>query len=149
MDKKALSNVVAYVLLIVITISLSALVYGWLTFYFSEPGVRECSDDVNVVVDGYSCISGEDGGLNVTLKNKGLFGVDGYTLRIHNRTNAEFGIYTLNDSGVALAPGEKIVDVYNFAGTEYRDVTLVEVQPFLKDGGNISCRSSVIVKVDC
>ena len=39
-DKSALSNVVAYVLLISITIGLSVLVYNWLRFYVVEDDIE-------------------------------------------------------------------------------------------------------------
>ena len=54
-NKNGLSNIVAYVLLISITISLSVLVYGWLRFYVSEDVVETCSDNVNVVIRSYEC----------------------------------------------------------------------------------------------
>ena len=54
MKKQGLSNMVAYALLISITITLSIFVYGWLRFFVAEPDVTECSGDVNVVIQNYS-----------------------------------------------------------------------------------------------
>ena len=150
-NKRALSNVIAYVLLISITLSLSVLVYGWLRFYVSESDVEECSDNVNIIIKSYTCSSGNDGNLTVTLKNKGLFTVDGYVLRVHNREDAEFGFYTFNDTGIEIKPGEEHEDVYLFpAGDENLEtVTLVEVQPFMMDKGQVSCKSYASQRVEC
>ena len=74
-NRRGLSNVVGYVLLISITIALSVLVYAWLRFYVSEEEVKECSDNVNVIIRSYECFlpdeTGEGGRLSITLKNKG------------------------------------------------------------------------------
>ena len=60
-DKRALSNMVAYVLLISLTIALSALVYNWLRFYVSESDINECPEGMNLVIQDYTCFSGPTG----------------------------------------------------------------------------------------
>ncbi len=142
-DKRALSNLIAYVLLISITISLSVMVYGWLQFYVEGEDVKECPSNVNVIIDSYECI---DNVLSVNLKNRGLFKIDGYVLRYHNRTDAEFGFYVLNDTGVALNPGESVEASYPFSGAY---ITLVDVQPFMMDGDKISCEAYASQKIVC
>lgn len=152
-DKNAVSNIIAYVLLISITIALSILVYNWLRFYVSEENVEQCPDTVNLIIKDYNCVSGTNGFLNVTLKNKGLFSVDGYTLRVHDTPNAEFGFYTLTDTGAPITPGGENTITYPFTEScddkNFTDITLVEVQPFLIKNGNISCRSYSSQKIIC
>ena len=153
-NKSALSNIVGYVLLISVTLSLSILVYGWLRFYVSESDIETCSDNVNVIIESYECSGGAGGSLTVTLKNKGLFTVDGYILRVHNRTDAEFGFYTFNDTGTMIRPGEEHIDIYNFpfGDEDITTITLVEVQPFIReDSGSdkISCKSYASQRVEC
>ena len=159
--KRALSNVVGYVLLISITISLSVLVYGWLKFYVSEDNIETCPDGVNIIIRDYECKSspvGEDpnkGYLKVTLKNKGLFEVDGYVLRVHDRPGADFGFYIFDKVGITMKPGEEYPINYNFSdhpidGYTLENVTLVEVQPFIKENGNqIHCESYTSQKIEC
>ena len=113
-DKKAISNIVAYVLLISITIGLSITVYNWLRFYVSEEIVEQCPDSVNIIIEDYNCTSGTNGFLNITLKNKGLFSVDGYILRVHDSSDAEFGFYVLTDTGTPITPGAKDITIYPF-----------------------------------
>jgi len=154
-DKKAISNMVAYAILISITISLSIIVYGWLRFYAGAEGLTECPDDVNLVIEGYTCtlgISGNQSTLTVNLKNKGLFTIDGYTLRVHDRPDAEFGIYTLADTEKTISPGEKEVVTSTFndpndpTDPDITEISLIEVQPFLMEGEKVVCRSVVVQK---
>jgi uncharacterized membrane protein len=144
-DKRALSNLIAYVLLISITISLSVMVYGWLQFYVEGEDVEECPSNVNIVIDSYEC-DADSKVLSVSLKNRGLFKIDGYVLRYHNRTDAEFGFYVLNDTGIALNPGEGVEESYSFSGAY---ITLVDVQPFMMDGDKVSCEAYASQKIVC
>jgi hypothetical protein len=158
-NKSAISNIVAYVLLISITISLSVLVYGWLRFYVSPDDIKTCSDDVNIVIRSYECFksSGTDsvGRIKVTLKNKGLFTVDGYELRVHDRPDADFGFYLFDNSGARLAPGEEYTTIYLFnelvqsGGHVLEDITYLEVQPFVLEGDEIRCKSRASQEVVC
>ncbi|MBT6689860.1 hypothetical protein HN903_00875 [archaeon] len=154
-EKRGLSNVIAYVLLISITLSLSVVVYGWLKNYTNNQDVDSCPDNVNVVISNYGCEDGVGGYLNVSVKNKGLFNVDGYVLRVHDVVDAEFGFYSFNSTGIFLAPGEEVeyiydFDDYDFDGYKLTKATLVEVQPFVMEGTKkLNCRSSASQKVDC
>ena len=52
-------------------------VYNWLQFYVSPSDTDGCSDDVNLIIESYNCMSPSapatnDGQLNLTLMNKGL-----------------------------------------------------------------------------
>ena len=151
-NKRALSNVIAYVLLISITLSLSVLVFGWLRFYVGESSVKECSDNVNIIIESYECNSNS---LTVTLKNKGLFTVDGYILRVHDRDDADFGFYTIEEDGTPIAPGVSDTQDYYFPLDDVSNsvtldsVTLVEVQPFMEENGKVSCKSYASQRVVC
>ena len=156
-DKSALSNMVAYVLLISITIGLSVLVYNWLRFYVGEDDVDECPEGVSVIIRGYECYATNEfgtGRLNVVLKNKGRFTIDGYILRVHDRPGAEFGFYEFDDVGVEIVPGDEYNQTYEFSdydfdGYNISTVTLVEVQPFMMDGDELSCKAYASQEVSC
>ena len=152
MRKRGLSNLVAYVLLITITISLSVFVYGWLKTYVSGEEVEACPSNVNIIISSYECVSGVSGNLSVKLKNKGLFNVDGYVLRVHDRPDAEFGFYLLDNVGTTIAPGDEVNMTYNF--TDYIegtliDVTFVEVQPFILKDSRVACETHASQKIVC
>jgi hypothetical protein len=172
-DKRAVSAVVGYVLLISITLSLAVMVYGWLKFYVegSVDSVEECDDNVQIVVGDYTCYttrgslaSGEitrEGNLTITVKNKGLWSVDGYTMRYHTDLNSEFGIYNLTEEGEPLPPGETQTHIFNFTEIVGWDdklseepfverMTLIDIQPFRNnEDGNIGCQSYVVQKIEC
>lgn len=152
MNNRGLSNLVAYVLLITIAIVIAIFIYGWLKFYVQEDSVAICPDSVNTVIQSYECVEGTDGYLSVTLKNKGLFTSEGFILRVHDRIEADFGIYVFDDVGKSLAPGENYTVVYNFSDyTEkiINDVTFVDVQPFVDDGEKVSCQAYAAQRVFC
>lgn len=157
--KKALSNIIAYVLLISISLSLSIIVYGWLKTYVVEDNIGECSKGVNIIIKNYECylpnvITNESGRLTVTLKNKGLFTVGGYVLRVHDRPGANFGFYIFDNVGIIMAPGEEYSRTYYFNenivdGYELSDITFVEIQPFITNVDNVSCKSYSSQEVKC
>ncbi len=79
-NKKALSEVVGYTILIVIAISLSVLVYAFLRNYIPKEAPT-CEEDLNLIVQNYAC---KGNMLNLTLLNKGLFKADAVYLRFGN-----------------------------------------------------------------
>jgi len=154
-SKKGLSNMVGYVLLITITISLSFFVYNWLKFYVTQEDFEKCPEGVNLIISSYECtksVGDVSGNLNLTLKNKGLFSVNGYILRVHDREDAKFGFYIFDGEGVTIEPGKTINK--NYLLSEYKvknltDLTLVEVQPYIREGINVSCESYALQRINC
>lgn len=161
--KRAISEVVAYVILITISLSLSAMVYTWLRFYTGETSNEVCPDGASIVISDYNCVPGTvdvSGKLNITLKNKGLFTLDGFTIRVNNRQGATVGIFTLNDTGQELLPGNSTKKEYRLGSVPdsggqlgwLRTVTLLEVQAFvLSKNGNdrLLCGDVSRQTIDC
>lgn len=78
-NKKALSEIVAYVLLIVISLALASGVYVWLKAYV--PNERQtCSEDISLSVKTYSCNITEKL-ITLTIENKGFFATEGFFIR--------------------------------------------------------------------
>jgi hypothetical protein len=156
-NKRAISNMVGYVLLIAITIGLSIFVYNWLSFYVGGEGAEECPEGVSIVIRDYECYSTNEfgaGRIKVSLKNRGRFSTDGYTLRVHDQEGADFGFYVLDENGVVLAPGEEYERTYNFSehsfdGYNISTVTWVEVQPFVVGDEKVSCKTYTSQEVFC
>ena len=70
-------------------------------------------------------------------------------MRVHDREGAEIGLYTFDDVGQAVAPGEMTEGLkFYFSNVEGKatgetlnKITLIEVQPFVDDNGqNVYCR---------
>jgi hypothetical protein len=157
-SNKGISELIAYVLLITLTISLSVLVYGWLKLYVAPGQESDCPEGVNLIISNYQC---SEGSLEVTIKNKGRFTVDGFYVRVHNISNPEFGLYTLYSiatNGAEIEPGEEFTYTYNsIKGNPPMDlsnlggVTLIEVQPVIgTDTNMILCSDYTSLKInDC
>ena len=84
-DKKGVSLMIGYVLLIIIAVSLSIAVFTFLKLYV-PPGSPECPKEVKLTIEDYSCeenppSSGEYE-INLTLANKGLFRIYGVYIKL-------------------------------------------------------------------
>lgn len=93
-NKKAISELVSYVLLIVLAIAMAAGAYVFLKPYAEKPlPEQECPEAVNIVLENYSCNNGQ---ITFTLKNKGLFNIYGVKLKVINNTEGlqyDFWLY--------------------------------------------------------
>ena len=142
-DKKGVSLMIGYVLLIIIAISLSIAVYAFLVLYLpsEEPG---CPEDIKIIVNEVSCIwSSGDGKwqIEVSVTNKGLFGIDGIFIRVGDKDRIYKEVVNEDDeeflTGGGLPPGEKrTLGNYNLAEwsggqsnapTNYE----IEIEPFI------------------
>lgn len=134
-NKRGVSEIVGYVLLISISFALAAMVFSWLKFYVTPGEEFECDEGVSISIRGYSC---NETFLNISLRNDGRFNIDGYIVRVNNKTsNAKLGVYTLNETGKPLKVGEQVYYDYYSPLQDLSDkpiggkLTLVEVQPYV------------------
>ena len=74
MNKKGVSLIISYVLLLVMTISMAAMVYGWLKYQAKLPEEIKCPEGIGLPFI-YTCNQTH---MNLTVINKGLHAVDGY-----------------------------------------------------------------------
>jgi hypothetical protein len=86
-NKKGLSVIIGYVLLLAISIFMSVLVYNWIKTYVPKD-IASCPDGTSISIRSldYNC---ELQIINLTLKNNGRFSLDGYLIRASNNTNME------------------------------------------------------------
>lgn len=131
-NKRAVSILVGYVLLIVIAFTISGLVYSWLRFYATPPGDEDCPEGVDVIIKDYRCLGDS---INITVQNKGLFTIGGYFLRVNDREGSSLGIYTISDGGIELAPGGEYNFEYPIPSEVAGTVRLIDIQPFIMEGG--------------
>lgn len=169
-SKKALSELIAYVILISITLALSVMVFAWVKCYIPGSCSKEtvkCPEGAALVVKNYIC-NLPDGKINITVQNKGLFSVDGFVVRMNDRVS-NIAIYTLKDFegnkyGQKLAPGEEISKLFSLStdsiegnpnsicGNFICSVKLIVVQPFVNATGaneKVFCESASSQTVDC
>lgn len=138
MKKKGLSEVIGYVLLIVIALSLSLLVYAWMKgLLWQKP--KACPDEVSLIIVDYSCNATRKN-VTITLRNNGLFDVDGFIARISNEEGRlpvkllKEGI-PLNGSNLGefsfdkkLSPGAEFTNTFLYS--EYGKILEIEIVPF-------------------
>lgn len=81
-NKKAVSEMISYVLLIVIAMSLSVGVYSWLKFYVPSTQDSEvCGQDYALSINDYSC---KDKTISIKIENKGMFNITGFIIRVND-----------------------------------------------------------------
>lgn len=142
-DKKGVSEIVSYVLLISITFAISGMIYAWLVFYVTPGQEIKCDEGISLTIRSYfyNCTLNT---FNITLQNRGLFDIDGYVIRVNNQTGSKIGVYTLNKSGTNISTGMTYADNYsnvgNLAGGKFLggSIKFIEVQPFTKQNGNLT-----------
>ena len=94
-DKKGLSIMIGYVLLVVIAIVMSLIVYQWVKTYIPKDAI-ECSEDVSVFLEKveYDCTTEA---LDITVKNNGLFNIAGYFIHATEDIDDELATVDLSD----------------------------------------------------
>jgi len=90
-NKKAISELVSYVLLIVLAIAMATAAWFFLKPYAENPLREEaCPEKVSVILENYSCNSTH---ITYTLKNKGLHNVTGIKLAITKGSEIEYDFW--------------------------------------------------------
>lgn len=81
-NKRGISPIVGYVLLITIGISLGAFVYSWMRSNIPRESLK-CPDSVSITLESYTYDCNKNH-FNFSIKNNGLFSVAGYIIRATN-----------------------------------------------------------------
>lgn len=138
-DKKGVSEMLSYVMLIIIAIAIAALVFGYLEIFVPKDKPK-CPADISLIIKEASCeISGANSNLAVMLENKGLFNVDSVYIRfgesskkVLNLVNNpdEYLINPENVSAIGLPPSLSYLFEKSLSSSEYPpDEYSVEIQP--------------------
>src|SRR3989344_4763310 len=149
-DKKGVSEMVSYVLLIVIAMSIAGGVYSWLKFYVNvDKSAIQCNEDVALFIEDYNCQGlGNERYINITVKNQGNFNIEGFFIRATNSSDSKRlptdkldavgtydpminknGLYFFQETG--LGPTESKVLQFNY--TKIKTIARIQVQPFKID----------------
>lgn len=136
-NNKGLSEIVSYVLLIVIVLAIAGLVFSWTKSII--PKDKEECPEVSIIISDYNC---SNNSLTLELTNKGLFDVDGWYARVYDKSGR---VLPLKDNGesktiMKMNVSAKITKEYNYEG----EIKSIEIEPFV---GDILC-SKAIVKQD-
>jgi len=101
-NKKGISLVISYILLIAISIVMSIIVYQWLKTYVPSETL-ECDEGTSIFVRDiiYDCTSDT---LDISVQNNGKFSVNGYYIRV---SDSEEGLATIDISSKITDGGEE------------------------------------------
>src|SRR3989344_9344689 len=78
-NKKAISEIVSYVLLVVIAVGVSTLVFTFLKSYIPKGEKPECPEGISISIKNYTCQSSQ---LNLSFYNTGRFTIDAVYVRV-------------------------------------------------------------------
>lgn len=150
-DKKAMSVMIAYIILISIALAMSPLVYKYLKTYIEGEEVPECPSDVSLFIKKLNrTYINDETHLNITLKNTGLFNLGGFIIKTAENTDS-FAANDLSDYAMGktslnpgikfgslksenfnlntLSPGDEETNL--FIVSPKINITLVEITPFI------------------
>ena len=172
-NRKGISNVIGYVLLIVITIVISTIVFQWMKTYIPTDPL-DCPDGVSVFVKDYdyNCTENQ---LNLKIKNNGRFNIGGYFIHGTNSPEQKLAIIDLtpyadlgtggdselaglvifNTENNSFNPNNEIKNLFDFSDTSFGQIYSIEIIPIryqLTNNKNriVSCSNAKIKqKVFC
>jgi flagellin-like protein len=152
-SRKGVSEVVSYVLLIVIAMSLAAGVYAWMNFYVPSETEEKCPDETAISVSSYQCgVIGNNPvkQLTLTIQNQGNFEVDGFFILASDAvdrppyqplnatvaTPTEPGRFNFFPSKLAPS-GESQQAVFAYP-SGWQNISRVKIQPYKSSSLNIT-----------
>ncbi len=178
-NKKGLSEMVSYVLLVIIAVGLSALVFAYLKVYVPKDKA-ECNSDISIILEKYSCVLDSNGNaeLNLSFLNKGLFKIDGAYVRfgsvdksvkqlVNDPNTAGMSIHKFylskgpeeivtsieNRNPTGLKPGESSQRSYEVDSSllGQGNEYSIEIQPaVISEGDILACSSAVVTQtINC
>ena len=170
-NKKAISPMIGYILLISAAIFMSAIVYVWLKTYVPKAAI-ECPDSTSIFIKDYNCTLNKE--LNLTIKNNGNFNVAVYFIRIANESGVELATIELSqrlstewggviignsvlfdntEPGNSLSPNEEQTNSFNIEdlGTIYFvELTPIRIQEEENRVRTVSCgRAKIKEELTC
>lgn len=166
-NKKGVSIMIGYVLLIVGALVMGGVIYGWLQSYVPQEAI-ECPPGVSLFIKDVQCDTvGGDYKLNLSLLNNGRFSVDGYFVKIAINAGQEIATEDISEdivtggnanAGVITFPSRALDPGSTAPLAEYslsKEAFMVEVIPMRYEtiegkSRLVSCTDSKISeKVNC
>lgn len=145
-EKKGVSVMIGYVLLITAAVVLGVIVYQWLRTYVPSEGAS-CPEGVSIFIKDYSCNSGGNQ-LNLTIKNNGKFSLAGYFIHASNQSDREIATtdisqkvseggawaggsvaFVVGSSENPMKPNQEVKNVFNLSNSEINQIYLIEIIP--------------------
>lgn len=155
MNKRGISVMIGYILLVSIGLGLSAMVFSWLIHYVPTAETFECPDGLSLSIRNVKCDS-VNRVLNFSVKNTGLFTVDGFSIKVNDKPSSSIGVFEVGFNLTEVVPGNQLDYSYNYFNLVTTtalssDLTLLELQPFIDnpEGGRFNCQPTVKEVLRC
>ncbi|MEN7982125.1 MAG: hypothetical protein ABFQ65_01615 [Nanoarchaeota archaeon] len=112
-NKKGISIMIGYILLITSAVVMSAIVYQWMKSYVPKDAI-DCPDGVSIFITDSTCTKLLDNTyeLRINIRNNGRFDVGGYFIHATDREDQELAAVDLSDHFVT--GGQVINNVISF-----------------------------------
>lgn len=164
-QKRAVSALIAEVMMISMALVMAGAVYSFLKFYVQKPLPTEsCPEGVSLIISDYKC---QNGLLNITFKNQGRYDIDKVIVKINNESGdtAPIPLFEtiMNDTfyGEAvfiytpfensLIPGQEQIKLFNYSA--FNTIKLIETEPTKgvdKYGREVLCENAISrIPVEC
>ena len=159
-NKRAVSLMVSYVLLIVISLGLAGGVYSFLKFRATIPTDEGCPVDAVLTIKSYNC-NNQTKILTLEIENRGLFNISGFFIRATNNTEIP-AIMPLQTSELEGELGKNITGRYyfnsplapnskqetKFSYTNAIPIKKIEIQPFIVKERLQACDNIISLQID-
>ncbi|MEM0465726.1 MAG: hypothetical protein QXW97_03445 [Candidatus Pacearchaeota archaeon] len=158
-NKKALSEMVAYVILISIALGIALSVFSWMVIIAKGANQTvECKEGTSVTLESVN-YNPADNNLFFSIKNNGRFNVNGVIIAVGNNSSKFIPYYFKPPIGAGttrghydfgdfpLSPGDTKNDIKFYAESEYsckdRTIRIVQIQPYIINSKNkkIVCKN--------
>ena len=134
---KGISVLISYVLLVVLSIAMAAIVYTVIRYKSTLPEEIKCPEGTSIYLYNYSCDAGLNK-LNLTIKNNGFFNISGVSVRVFNST----GICNQTRYGFSPPMSPNEIEEINIICS---NPTKVSILPFRGEiGREIYCSNALI-----
>jgi hypothetical protein len=112
-EKKGVSIMVGYVLLITLAIVMGVIAYNWMKTYIpKEP--TECQEGVSMIIQEAQFASSK---LTLTMKNNGKFNIAGYLIYVSNSSEQELQTIDISSYLDETIGGKRAITTILFLGT--------------------------------
>ncbi len=146
--KRAVSEIIGYILLITFAIVIAGVVYAWLKTYVPKEGIA-CPDEVSVYISEYD--PSDSGKLSLTLKNNGQFSVGGIFIYYSTDASQEIAVNDLSEriegGGVPLNSGVKFGGIDENSFEPGKDKTIIFDIADLRDEKNSDVKKIYAVEI--
>ena len=147
MNKKAVSELVAFVLLVGLSVALAGGVYAWLKLYVQKPLPEESCPDVSIIIVNYTC---EGNTITLNVQNKGLFNVSGFMAKMNDLSETDpggklAGRYPLIPQcyPISLGPGDIAEAKFSYLK---QSIKQIELEPFRGTCSKLSLCDKAILR---